>query len=46
MLPKEYTVLFNAITDCIELLAAAQKAAEEIILSKPETTIHVLNLEG
>lgn len=46
MLPKEYTVLFNAITDCIEILTAAQQAAEEIILSKPESTIYVLESEG
>lgn len=32
MLPKEYTTLFNAITDAIRLLTAAQQAAEEAFL--------------
>ncbi len=42
-LPKEYTVLFNAITDAAEalkavtaMLAAAQIAAEKLYLDKTE----------
>ena len=34
MLTKEYTTLFNAITDAIALLVAAQQEAEEIVISK------------
>lgn len=31
---KEYTLLFNAITDAIEILIKAQQQAEELVLSK------------
>lgn len=34
MLSKEYTTLFNAITDAIEILKTAQQQAEEIFISK------------
>ena len=34
MLSKEYTTLFNAITDAIDLLVKAQQEAEEIFISK------------
>lgn len=30
-MPKAYKILFNAITDCIRILIAAQQAAEEVI---------------
>ncbi len=40
MLSKEYTTLFNAITDAIELLKAAQIAAEEIFISRQESEQH------
>ena len=36
MLDKEYTLLFNAITDAVELLIKAQQKAEEIVLSDGE----------
>ena len=36
MLSKEYTTLFNAITDAINILVAAQQNAEEIVISRPE----------
>ncbi len=31
---REYTLLFNAITDAIEILIKAQQRAEELVLSK------------
>ena len=34
MIPKEYAVLFNAITDAIEILIRAQQQAEEIVISR------------
>ena len=34
MLTREYTTLFNAITDAIEILVTAQQEAEEIFISK------------
>jgi len=39
MLSKEYIVLFNAITDAIRLLIAAQQQAEEIFISKDKTPL-------
>jgi hypothetical protein len=31
-MPRHYTILFNAITECIRILVAAQQAAEEEII--------------
>lgn len=31
-MPRYYTILFNAITECIEILIAAQQAAEEEVI--------------
>lgn len=31
-MPKAYKILFNAITDCIRILIAAQQAAEEEVI--------------
>ena len=45
MLSKEYTTLFNAITDAINLLVAAQQKAEEIIMSRPAPQILLLEAE-
>ena len=31
-MPKAYLILFNAITECIRILVAAQQAAEEEVI--------------
>lgn len=31
-MPRCYTILFNAITDCIRILIAAQQAAEQEVI--------------
>ena len=36
MLPKEYTTLFNAMTDALDILVAAQVKAEEIFISREQ----------
>ena len=39
---KMYSVLFNAITDTINILQKAQQATEEIYASAPEPIIEII----
>jgi len=39
---KMYATLFHAVTDAIELLQAAQRAAEELFISAKEPEVRIL----